>query len=184
MKDIKALTSLLNKHNIQFDLEKTGVYQKDSTNLFTHLLVNSVLDFNKLEYTCWVNILKEFDIDFISVNKPCVQAELTHITSINNLDAINEQGLHIPIEDIGDLGKGIYFIDIDDIDGKMNLEDYLYANYSEDTEIGIVTIEYTGMCVECILGDKHEEYIVIKEPIKPEDIINIDTITVEEFEAY
>lgn len=184
MEEIKELQSLLNKNQIQFKLEKTGIFDEDIEPLFTHLILSSMDDFHKLKNIEWKNLMEEFEIDFISVKRECIKKEFIHITDIDSSDNINDFGFKIPTDVSGDLGVGVYFIDNNNIDGKINLENYIYDNYNEDDEIAVITIEYTGDYLECVLGDNHKGYIIIKSAIPEKNITNIDYINAEDFEEY
>lgn len=131
-----------------------------------------------------------------------------HISSIENYDSIFSLGLKIPNNiNIPNLGKGIYAVrnlsnncvDLKEefaYDGHINLRDWVldlfdthswdeeeYLENLNNTKICLVEFEYTGYYDECIYGDDHVGFIVIREDIPPESI-TINKISLSEYLAY
>lgn len=128
-----------------------------------------------------------------------------HVTSSDNKDSIIEFGLTIPKNDnIPNLGKGIYCIrdmthdkyigkENFGYDGHQNLSEWVcdmnycfdcddldYDDKIRNTMICVVQIDYCGLYDECIFGDDHVGYIVIRQDISPCDI-KVETMSIFEF---
>ncbi|WP_275372535.1 hypothetical protein [Clostridium tertium] len=153
--------------------------------VFRHLVLDEYqLDEIKERGYTLFDIAEDLNIDFISLKRN-KEIEFIHITSLENKNSIEENGLviressHIP-----DLGSGIYVISEDTSyeEAIANLKDILEETYGRNDTAAVVRGHYSGPYSECVYGDNHHGYIVLKYnvpscdlEVKEEKVLDIIT---------
>lgn len=156
-------------------------------------------EFKKIKESMSINqYAKENDISFVTIEKVSTRTNplnFIHITSYENIENIEEKGLVIPqTKWISDLGKGIYVVEDNDVDGLINLQDYISELYSqeltddyeedddyEETYLAIIKGSYVGKYYYCVYGYQHEGYILLEDSVESKNIIVEFSQTVKEF---
>lgn len=160
-------------------LEKTGGYKHmiEKDFIFKHLVLTPE------EYEIYgdnlIEITIDNDISFVSVKRNGL-IPIMHVSTIDKKEIILKEGLKVIEKDwISDLGEGLYVVNSDDIDSVESLRDYISELYEdEDEELIVVFGEYEGEYYECVFGEGHCGYIVIKNSIPD---IYIEPMTVMDF---
>lgn len=138
------------------------------------------------------NFLFDNDINFISVRKYGI-FKFIHFTEKCNVENILKNGFknNYQYDRINDLGQGLYVIDSNNWDSIDNLNQYIedFFGISSDSEpedyhqeIALILGDYKGVYEECIYGDDHIGYIVLKDDLEM-NISNLQIIntTIGEF---
>lgn len=169
---------------LKSQIMETGGFTKDDDDfLFQHLVLEESLLERLKELGCTPDKLKELlDVDFISIKKHG-EVDFLHTSHISNLESIENQGLVYEENPdfICDLGIGLYVIDKNSFEAIDNLATYVTNHYDyNEEELVVVKGSYTGSYTECILGYKHEGYVVIKDKLDP-STLDVDVESIDDF---
>jgi len=170
-------TQILEINHLEDKIEQTGGVLGDL--MFSHLILSeSDYAVFKDELEQLADILK---VDFISVERTG-PIEFQHVTDVDTASLIEQEGFKIIDEDfIGDIGKGIYGFQRENLDSLMNVQTYIAEDFSE-SEVAMITASHNGKYLECVFGYGHEGYILLKtDHIPAKDILNIEEFSVDEF---
>lgn len=113
-----------------------------------------IIDDGEYSYNYLEQLAYENDVDMVCVDREGTIA-FTHFTEKEFVDSIRATGLEINKEYIGDLGQGIYVVQETNWDAYNNAKDNV-LNPVEVTGI------YNGPYRECIYGEDHVGYIMLK----------------------
>lgn len=150
--------------------------------MFKHLIIKNKEEGKyDLNYEKYKEIAKVLKIDFLSVSRNG-EISFLHVASIHSFDFIDKNGLKPLIDDfVLDLGQGLYVIS-KEINYDVAIENLLnyVAEEIEDEKLLVIKGKYNGKFTECVFGEGHEGYIVLKSSVPREDIEIIE-MSVDDF---
>lgn len=126
-------------------------------------------------------LAERLNLDFISVERKG-PVEFQHVTTIETAELIEKNGFKVVDEDfVGDLGKGFYGYQEENLYGFVNVKNYISEDFWAD-EVAVITAEHEGRYLECVYGYGHVGYLLIcADHIPAENIVNIEEYSVEEY---
>lgn len=184
---LKSYKTLKNELSV-LKPEDTGIYISNIP-LFKHLVLSHEI-YTKLlmaygDMILFINDLKNYakanNIDFVSVNFKEISFEGVHVTTEENFEKMREN-ITYEKDYIGDLGSGFYGA-LTSEKGLENLDNYCSQKFNSeeyvDEDLVKLSFNYKGNLNLCLVGEGHEDYIVLKELSKIR-ISNIEEYELEE----
>ncbi|MFW5962275.1 MAG: hypothetical protein ACOCQR_01550 [bacterium] len=156
-------------------ITKSGLIGEDDY-LYSHLVLH-----NEQIESCDFSVLQKISImhkvDLISIKKEGEFSFLHATIEENSIKDIEKWGLY---GGTGDLGEGVYVVNSNDCIGIESLKDYLIdAVGYKVNDIYLVKGIYKGKYIECVYGEGHRGYIVLKEA--PVPVTQVERVNIEDF---
>lgn len=153
----------------------------DASNYIHRLLVMMPEEWERFRgVEGYQNVLARMGVTLVSIRR---KGELSflHCTAPRNLKSIEETGLRVQRSCL-DMGDGVYVIRNDQTrsaqEGRDNLIDFLVEN--EIDEVGMVKGYYEGVYEECVWGEGHKGYVLLKKGVESCAITETNTKSIEE----